>query len=842
MRSNHFIHRNLDAANETMANLKSAGFKPNMFTFDEFLRHYAKTGDLDGVEQTISRMKEENIELMNRDILKVIREVAANGHAEQVDSLLELIKPTIELRQSLRNAIEIFVDKRLSPIVPKILERAGGDVNEKVKHLIEKMVRSSTPEAEFKATIGAIEGLYTQNYLFFHHKHFPIHLIAFKFFSAMGITIESNFDLFKPALDGPSADIIRRLLNHMQEKSIPATENVFEKLFRLAAEKDANEVLGVVNLMSKEFKIQPQVTFVRDVILPGLKCKESPALALAKLQGTSIRPRIALLAIVTDCLIKKNIKMAYEFANTNFRAFYGIDLVRRPLLEAFAATGDIENFVLFVRHVHDSFKELNNYHNSTTDQNATPLTETQIQTKQKAYIEELLWAAIANRRNEAQLVTQLLKSFATEGLTISPAQAEKLQKYLQVEGDTEIGRLLTKLSTESLPLRPIEVKRYQPSAMNKLSSNEIQNILEVKLAQGHSAAATEKMLFLAYVREGNAAEIESILAKDKISLSNSDYAQLIDLYTRHNNLENALNILKRVCANNSSFKLDPIKVAKLVRLMIDKERNFDEIDALLLAHRQGKAEHRIFIFEHLLDQLAENGCFKLIEQLFDSLIEYQYIEPTPQSTGPLIKAYCVKGKYTEAVTKFEHFASTHKLVPMTMVLFVQLIKNNQVESLQRAFDAVEQLHGERNALYRLAFAFIECGQDRQARAIFENDRLDNITPAIVRECKTFVKFDRIEPLMVLLKATKGLFCNRHVIYQSLLDVYTKKNNASEALELWCEYLTDDGILPVLRFKKGLISLLKANDMPIPPELTENDKTSENAKPSDETFTKQTILN
>lgn len=368
-----------------MANLKAAGFKPNMFTFEEFLKHYTKIGDLDGIERTIDRMKEENLELLNRDIFKVIFEMAANGHAEKIDSLLLHVKPTIELRQSLQNAIKMFVEKRLSPIIPRILERADGNVKGKVKYLIEEMVRCSTPEPEFKETIGTIE--------------------------AMGITIENNFDLFKPALDGPSIDIIQRLLNHMQEKSIPVTENVFEKLLQLAAKKDVTDVLNVVNLMCNEFKLQPQVTFVRDVILPGLKCKENPANAFAKLQATKLRPRITILAIVTGSLINKDIKMAYEFARSNFRAFYGIDLVRRPLLDAFTATHDIENFVAFSRLIHDSFSHINSYHKPNLNQNDQPYTESQIKMKQKEYIDELLWAAISNRRTDNQIVTQLLESY-----------------------------------------------------------------------------------------------------------------------------------------------------------------------------------------------------------------------------------------------------------------------------------------------------------------------------------------------------------------------------------------------------------------------------------------------
>lgn len=786
-----------------------------MFTFDAFLKHFAKAGDLEGIETTFTRMKEENLEVMSRDIFKVISEMAINGHAEKIDALLPHIEPTIELRRSLLSGVTLLVEKRQSAIIPKILERSGGNVKEKIKHLIDEMIRCSTPEAEFNETIANIE--------------------------ATGVTIESNFDLFKSALDGPSEEIIQRLLDHMQAKDIPVTENVFEKLIQLAAKKDVNDVLAVVNLMCTKFKINPQMTFIRDVILPALNSKEDPMLAYAKLQTTGIRQRTATLAIVTNSLANKDIKVAYEFASANLRAFYALDLVRRPLLDALMATQDIQHFVSFSRVMHDSLSGINGYIKLKPETQA-PFTESEIKKKQKAFIEELLWSAISSRRTDHAFVIKLLKSFAAEGLAISTAQAEKLQAHLQVESETQIGRLLHKLSAENLSLRPLETKRRTTNALTSLSAIEIQNILEVKQAQGHSAAATEKQLFLAYIREGNTAEIESILVKDKIALTNSDYAQLINMYTRTGNLENALMILKRVCANNASFKLDCTKVARLVRLMIDKQRDFEEIDALLLAHRQGSAEHRIFIFEHILDDLAENGCYKLTEKLFDTLIKYNYIEPTTQSTRPLVQAYLKAAKFDEAVDKYEHLASTFKLVPMTMVLFTELIKNNKIELLQRAFDIFDRAHGEQNAMCRLAFAFVECGRVQQARAILENDRMRNISPNIARECKAYVEYDRSDAAAVLLKATAGLFCDRHVIYQSLLDIYAKKNNASDALDLWYEYSVEEGMLPTPQFKRGLVSLLKANNKEIPAELTEDSYMNENTKPKKKSVEKQTITN
>lgn len=782
--------------------MKENGYKVNYYTLEAFLSHYAKAGDIENIEKTFEMFVEENLELLNRDILKVMCDLAVNGHADKIESMIPKLKSTIELRRSLQSAITQFVEKKQSAIVPKILQIADGDVKAKYKHLIQEMVRLSTSEEEFNETIKNIE--------------------------ATGITIETVFDVFKPALESSSEEIIRKLLAHMKSRSMEVTENVFEKLFRLTAKKGIDKVLNVVDLMCTDFGIQPQITFIRDVILPSMNVIGNPALAWAKLQTTKIRMRNVNIAIINHSLNRDDIKTAYDFVNaSSISSFYGVELVKRPLLKIFAKSGDIPNCVSFFRVVYDSFKHMNEYYREKK------FSPEEIQQKQIEFVGEILSSAITNRRDDPKYTAQLLEAFIAEGFKISPNQAENIQKSLHVDDETNIGRLLKKLSTQELKLKPVKIQRNPNYAINsQLNTADLQNIVEVRMAQGHSAAETEKLLFMAYIREGNIVEIESLMAKGKFFIGNADYALLIELYTRGGNLENALNMLKRVCANNASFKLDSIKVAKLVALMVERDRSFDEIEALLAAHRQGKPEFRIFVFEHLLDRLAANGQVKLIEKLFDALIKYSYTEATVESTGPLITAHLNNGSYVEAVEKYEYLADTYKLVPMTMVLFTHLIRKNEIDLLQRAFDIFERVHGESNALSRLAFAFVECGQDRQAKAIFENDRIKNITRSITRECKKYVEYNRVENAKILLKATKGIYCERNVIYQTLLDIYCKDNKAQEALDLWIDYSTD-GVLPEQTFKNKLSTLLKANNMDIPFDL-QSDKTTPQPKLDQET--------
>lgn len=772
-----------------MANLKESGFKVNYFTLEALLNHYAVAGDMENIEKTFELFKEENVNLSNRDMLNVMFKLAANGHAEKVELLFPHLKPTIELWKTLPRTITKFVQNNQSPIMVKILQAVSGNIEVKhsknLMYLINEMVRLSTPEAEFNETIANIESL--------------------------GFTVEKHFDIFKPALEGSSEEMIRKLLAHMKSRSMPVTENLFEKLFQLAAKKDVNKVLDVVNLMCSEYKIQPQISFVRDVILPNFKGMEKPALAYAKLQGTDIRKRVVVMAIISDSLNNGDLKTAHDFASV-YPTFLGIEMIIRPLIRALATTGDVTNFVALVKLVHDSFNQINSYFRSETNSGD------EIRKKQKQFVGETLFSTISNL-SDSQLTSQLLGSFVKAGLAISTDHAEKIQKHLGVDDQTQIGRLLKKLTAESLPQEPVNIQKTMPNIFKALSSHDLQNILEVKQAQDHSSGATEKLLFLAYIREGNL-EAETLLSSGKFSVSNSDYALLIELYTRLGKLENAINTLKRASASNASFKLDPVKVAKLVTLMVDKNCDFTEIEALLVAQSPSKAEFRVFVFEHLLDRLANNGAVNLVEKLFDALIQYRYIEATAESTGPIVVAHLKNGTPAEAVAKYEYFSDNYKLLPMTMVLFVHLIQNDQIDLLQRAFDKYMNIHNESAALCRLAFAFTECGQDRQARAIFENDSIQNLSKYVTKECELYTKFKRIKAAKTLLTATKGLSCDRHAIYQCILNIYQKENKAKEALSLWYDYSTENGILPQKGFKRTLVSLLKANKIEIPDALKE----------------------
>ncbi|XP_055315863.1 leucine-rich PPR motif-containing protein, mitochondrial-like [Sitodiplosis mosellana] len=787
----HIICGNIEAANETIATLNKNGFKINRDTLTTLLSHYAKAGDLENIRKTIATFETENIELLNYDILNVICESVASGHADKIDTLFEYLKPNAELRTSLPNAITLFVTNKQSIILPKILQfvdKAGeaGDIKSLYKHLINDMVRYDTSEEEFTATIKLIE--------------------------ATGFTVKNSFEMFKPALKSSSEVMIRQLLAHMKTNGIEVTDVAFEKLFQLSAGKGVDAVLEVMNLMCTDFKIYPHIAYIRDVILPALNADDDMALALTKLKQTRIPVHRTVKACVNSSLNKYDFKTAINLLK-NYECFYANRFITETLLNAYATTGDVRNFVRIVKIIYDNFSKINEYYREAT------LSDADVRKRQMTFVGEMLYSSIAHTLTDAKRLAQLMHAFIAEGLTTSPNQIQKIQQHLlKVDDQLQIGRLLTQLSAHKMQLKPINAKQRGDMGQQQ-SSIELQSMLDEQRSLGRNVAGTEKLLFLAHIREGNVSEVESMMkSSSTLNITNANYGMLIDLYGRIGNLEKGLNVLKQACAKDPSFKLYPMTTARLVTLMYENKFSFDEMEALLYTQRQDKVILNNNVpFEQLLQRMAADGHTQMIEQLFSALIKFNYIKATVDTTGPLITVHLKIASYDKAVEKYEYLAKTYKFMPMSVVLFKELIQKNQKDLLGRAFNTHKSVHGESDAVSRLAFAYSECGQVDEAKLLFASNRIHDITKEVGKVCRVYTTSDDIESARILLKSTAGVACDRRIIYQTVLDIYYKHSMAEKALELWTE-ISNDNILPTPNFIDKLAELLKANNIELPSDL------------------------
>lgn len=796
-------------------------YKINHDTVVTILDHYAKACDLDNCRKTFAISKTLNIELLNQDILNVKCQFCVNGAADRCDSFFKFFQPNAELQSALHGAISSFVQNNQSRHFVDIVEKLMADglvsnIRPTIyKHLVQEMCRHSTAADEFEATIGSIE--------------------------SSGFTIEKNFDSFKPALKSSSPKLIRRILSGMKVNRLQVSEMAFEKLFELTAASNQEDVLNVVNLMCVDFRVQPSFVYVRDVILPAIlrtstnpNAEDAVMVTADKLLSTKILHHRTLNALINSSLNRCDFKTTIHLMKIK-QCFYAKKFITETLLIAYASTGDVHNFVEVFELICRNFSKITEYH-------PHELSNAEIKRRKTAFIDEMLAAAVAHSLADEHRLSQLLEAFAkaNDELAINSKQIMKIEQQINESVD------LSQRAKEQHMMQINSSLRSLPSAKDRRSSSsdsskkqqglkggadehlnaaEIKQNLHEQLALGRDVTGIEKLLFFAYVREENIPEVESMLSgkttvTGELNLNNANFAMLVKMYVRHNELEKAMKMLERARKKDSTFTLHPMLLAQLIILMYEHGQfQINEIDALLHMHRQEKSvTSRNIPFELLLQRLATDGKTQNVQQLFDTLVQFHYIQVNLETAGPLITVHLNKGEYDLALQKYDDFGKTNKFLPMTGTLFKTLIQSEQNEMLQRALDIHKEVNGKSATMSQLAFAYSECGQIQKAKEIFESGQIDNLTKDIGKVSMRYARRDNLESAKLLLKATEEILtCDRRPIYQTILDIYHKNDMADAALELWSNISNDD-VLPTPHFLEKLAKLLQSNHMELPNDL------------------------
>lgn len=823
-------------------------FNINHDTLTTVLNLYAKSCDLENCQKTFEIFNSLNIKLLNSDILNLMCQFCINGRADQCNSLFHYFKSNSEMQTALYDAVTLFVQNNQSLQFMKILQKLKNDGVIKdnnvsiYKHLIDEMCRQNTPEHEFEATTELIE--------------------------SSGFQMEKNFDSFKSALKCSSPKLIRKILLHMKANGIQVTEMSFERLFELAATGSTqsksnalkeDDILNVVNLMCVDFKIQPGVVYIRDVILPAIlkittstnnaNSKDSTSIIAAaeKLQKTEIHHHRTLNALINSSLNRCDFKTAIYLLNSR-QCFYAKKFITEALLTAYASTGDVSSFIEISKIISQSFAKFNDYHvHYDANGSRRELSAAEIKQRQIASVDEMFTSAVAHSLADDRRLTKLLDALVRvdNELMMSSKQIKKIQQKISDSLDLnhrtkehhmmQIDRLLKNtldakdhenLSEGSAAIETTNWRRQDRQNAEHLSADEIKQTLGEQRAMGRDVTGTEKSLFLAYLREENIPEVEAMLSgatqvSGKFNLTQANYGMLIKLYIRRGDLDKALKYLKQACEKYLQFKLYPIQLGQLITLMYEQGNRFNmnEIDALLHIHRQDKMlTNQNIPFEQLLQRLAADGNAEYVQQLFDTLVKFHYIQPTPETAGPLVKVHLNNGAYDLAVQKYGELAKTYKFLPMSGTLFKTLIQNKQTDLLKRALEIHGNFCGKSAAMSHLAFAYSELGQIQQAKEIFESNQINDLTKDIGKTCMRYARKDDLESAKFLLKSTTGILtCDRRIIYQTILDFYHKHDMADAALELWLT-MSNDYILATPNFLDKLAKLLQTNHIELPSNL------------------------
>lgn len=322
--------------------------------------------------------------------------------------------------------------------------------------------------------------------------------------------------------------------------------------------------------------------------------------------------------------------------------------------------------------------------------------------------------------------------------------------------------------------------------------------------------------FNSCLKNGNIIEIESMFSNGNIQMTTSRYAELINLYIKAKDLRKALDTFKGARVVDKTFTINQIYLANLVTLMIDMNCEFEEVNELLDLHRFDKPMHRIGVYEMLFQRLATAGDETLLKKLYDSVMKSNSIEETSYSLMPWIAVHLTKGDLQRAVETYEEIVKTKDLTPHTFELMRALIEKKDSNLLQHVYNIYKAVRSRSTAQCRLAFAYVECGYNERARAIFESGSITDLSAKIKVRCSLIEKSDDFPAAERLLNVTKGIECNRFQLYRTLLEIYCRKEMYQEALDLWQQFNAEDK--PDYHFMNRLYWFLNDNKIRIPDEL------------------------
>ncbi|XP_022130285.2 leucine-rich PPR motif-containing protein, mitochondrial [Pieris rapae] len=379
-----------------------------------------------------------------------------------------------------------------------------------------------------------------------------------------------------------------------------------------------------------------------------------------------------------------------------------------------------------------------------------------------------------------------------------------------------------------------------PKHMNEGSLRAHLSELEAK---GMNTRGVLRKLLQQYCREGNlpaAREIADRCQKEGVFLSAGMKAAMFDLHVKLGELDLAELTLADLSRSAPNFMLDEFKVIDFATLMVYRKKIGQ---AFVLIKEQSK-KRRVSGGQsiskncwRLLDAISAQGSHVETRKMFELLNSLNYCKPSNTLLGPLVRAHLKTENFQEAVNEFVRLAKKYNKTPLKHELLCSILRMMGEGKSEDFFLVTEKVNGRYNKMVNtilnvcktvhgtsdvrlsLIAALADVGYKKTLRQLFLDPKFSFHPEALLRYCERFANEKRLDALEAIAECTKDL---RHLdvmeIYNLMLDVYQRDDDYKNALALWTR-MQDAEIIPTQRFVRNLCSICKANNKPIPSELS-----------------------
>ncbi|XP_050542701.1 leucine-rich PPR motif-containing protein, mitochondrial-like isoform X8 [Daktulosphaira vitifoliae] len=808
----HSQNGDMDSAQDVLNIMKESKLEPSSETYSLLASGFAKKGDIEKVHEILSSCKNHDVYLTHNDYFDIVHSLAVNGHRDKIDEILNQMHKTTGYNQDAINCIYKLI--------------TAGEIECAIK-VFESMKKPTN-----------IEGSPSIGRFFIAHLtkiNCPVNKIIN--FCQKLVDEGSNPRAFEyateMALKNGSVNIALGLFEYMKQKEQSLRQHYFWPL--LVSKNKQNDLNGLNDLLSimiNSYNLSPNIDTLRHYVLPLLfKNNLSGVQIISNLQLVGIPSGTSTHALVLYLLSNNEIRQAADIAATH-RAFYLPNIIRQPLVNAFLSGNDIKSLVVILQQICNGFSRLSLV---TSPESAkysndkfVPSSDTEEQIiEMKEFIGQVV-SNIVNKLQKSsgatQITQELLEALYEKGLGLSSRSAEQIQQHLQSKLTFEISNLLENLTDSSLT-RKVELD-VKPGGYTLANVDEktLENIIKKGESSGETKNGAKRQLFNLYCKNKNlekAIALKEKLDAEGFNIPTGSLVFLIDLYLSNNKLEEAKYLYQQLTSADPNFVLDKYKMVKMADLIV-KDESVEKAIEFLSSIKQSDENKDTFVsFQHsnncwkLLNNIADKGKADDVQKVFDLLILKNYNTVSNILLGPLIKVHIINNDIKGALDKFEWCCKTYRCTPWKNELALKFIEAEDATSLQILTDLSTTVHGEINSLYDLMLAFVESGRIKQARKILETPGLRARQDRLNLACSKYGTAGSEEFLLRLIEVTKDVNqFDRLVIFNELMELYSKKNKVDEAVGLWTQ-IQEENIQPSNTFMWSLSELLKKNNREVP---------------------------
>uniref|UniRef100_A0AAY4D1E9 PROP1-like PPR domain-containing protein n=1 Tax=Denticeps clupeoides TaxID=299321 RepID=A0AAY4D1E9_9TELE len=756
--SGHAHAGDMGSAEGILSVMKGAGIEPGPDTYLALLSAYAEKGDIAKIKLTLETVDNTDTSLMDRDLMQVVFSLAKAGYEQHVPEVVERMRHE-------RGYVPDAMNLCLSLITQGREDTA-------------LTVLKTFPSLQVESENGEVPDL--GNFFLRHcvNMEKPAEKLIKYSRELKDAKLHSGplqFTLYC-AVEANKTRLAMELMTDMKAEGLPIRPHFFWPLLtHHQRDKNIPGILEVLRGM-QQLEVMPDVETYSNYVVPAFPNMDAARAALQVKRGhTDIAIRLIVAALIY-------INMSFCSLTVSSPTFPATDLsvFRGSLISGF-----------------------------------------------KRLISKSVWSfSLFPAENVAYFLYNLIDSM-TEGEV--QAKEEKLRQYFAQLKSLNVFIPVTIYRGIRNILDAYHVPELIKDVITLVDSKESIKgrfvVLETRLAElraeGKPVSAVLKQLIQALCAEEKLERALEIKAQFEQDMVVGAYAVLINLCSRHDNADEAMNLKRELARKDSHVALDATKYLALVRVLSKHGRLEEAIDMLKEMKEKDVVLNDSVVTQlfHVLNAAAMKGDVATVQRLQDTTFALGLVKPTANLCSPLISAHLESGNYSGALEAAMECHQQYNQLPRIHDIICGLVEKGEMETLQKAMDFISQERGEMTMLYDLFFAFMQTRRYKEARKIIETPGLRARPGRLQWFAEKCIANNQMEALENMVDVTEKLFeCDRDEMYHYLLRL-CRNNDWRKAEAVWTK-MQEENVIPREKTLRLLANILKSSGQVVPFDVPE----------------------